>query len=305
MSTDFMNTRKHHRSWPAVLVFMSVLACCTSVQADTLPQWTALEFSASKFFMTAHFGVDARMLPTTGLSSKFLDTPDGQPIAAGDEIIELNYHMSGFGRQSAATLWIDPDTAASLQQSELDSGRRQRLREYRFTDIGAWHFSRWPASSSEQALDPAQWTDRSEGLRSYPAAARGKPVSSATTLLWLAAAGDYHEPGDRGEVLIFSRRQVHRIVMEVVGQRQLRVDYREQQAGSNRQRRDRVDALVMEIRSEPFDPSDGDSEDFDLFGLQGDLELLLDPVTRIPLQLSGAVKIAGQVTVRLRNATLR
>ena len=44
---------------------------------------------------------------------------------------------------------------------------------------------------------------------------------------------------------------------------------------------------------------------FELLGLQGDLELLLEPVARIPVQLSGTVKIAGQVTIRLQEATLR
>ena len=39
--------------------------------------------------------------------------------------------------------------------------------------------------------------------------------------------------------------------------------------------------------------------DLELLGLRGRLELLLDPATRAPLELSGDVKIVGTVTLRL------
>ena len=44
---------------------------------------------------------------------------------------------------------------------------------------------------------------------------------------------------------------------------------------------------------------DPEDDDLELLGLHGRLELLLDPATRAPLELSGDVKIVGTVTLRL------
>ena len=49
-----------------------------------------------------------------------------------------------------------------------------------------------------------------------------------------------------------------------------------------------------------------EDEDFELLGLRGDLELLLDPADAGPRWNCAATsKIAGQVTVHLRRAVLR
>ena len=40
-------------------------------------------------------------------------------------------------------------------------------------------------------------------------------------------------------------------------------------------------------------------------GLQGDVTMLLDPVTRVPLELAGKVKVAGAVKMRLRRVFLQ
>lgn len=287
-----------------MLALLGSMVATMAQAGEQQPRWSQLEFGASKFFMTARFGVTVHERPAADISQSLLGVPKGQPVAPADSVLELVYRMSGFGRQSSATLWVDPASGASLQQTELDSGRRQRLRDYRFTDLGAWHFSRWPASRAEQALPPAQWTDLGEGLRAFPAAIRGQPVASATTLLWLAAAGDYTQVGDRDEVLVFSRGQVSRVGIEFRGRRSIQVDYQEHGPAGTQQRRGKLEALVLTIRGQPLESTGGDSE-FELLGLQGNLELLLDPLTRIPLQLSGMVKIAGQVTVRLQEATLR
>lgn len=286
------------------LAWLASLAAGLARAEAPEPRWSRLEFSASKFLMTARFSVEVRQRPAADIGHSLLGVPRGLPVAPGDAVLELAYRMSGFGQQSTATLWADPASGASLQQTEVDSGRRQRVRDYRFTDLGAWHFSRWPASRSEESLPPAQWTRLGEGLRAYPATIGDRPVASAITLLWLAASGHYVRPGERSEVLVFSRGQVSRVGIEFRGQRSIQVDYREQDASGTRRRRGKVDALVLAIRGQPVEPAGGDDK-FELLGLQGELELLLDPLTRVPLQLSGTVRIAGQVTVRLQEATLR
>jgi len=292
-------------SRPACLLAWLGLLAASTAGAHAPPAWSQLEFVASKFFMTGRAEVELRRLPAAEVAPALLATPEGRPVQPGSEVLELVYRASGFGRESVTTLWADPVSGATLQRTELDSGSRQRWRSYRFTDIGAYHYTRWPATNAEKPLPPERWTERSQGLRAYSPSAVGQAVTEPTMLLWLAAAGDYQHAGDRGEVLAFSRKRVNRVTLEVTGRRALRVDFEERNASGSRQRRGSVDAIVMRIRGQPVDATGDDDDDFELLGLRGDLELLIDPATRAPLQLSGNVKIAGHVTARLRRARIR
>jgi hypothetical protein len=268
-------------------------------------RWVSLEFTASKLFMSGRAGVKAEIVPVASVSGRLLEVPSGRAVVPGPEVLVMTYTASGLGRDSLTTLYADPLTGATLQRTQLDSGSRQRQRTYRFADVGAYHYTRWPASEAEQSLPPERWTERSEGLRPYPAAAIGQPVTEATVLLWLAAAAPLEAAGDRIEVLTFSRRNVHRVTLEVTGTRRLDVDFEERSPAGYRRRRGQMQALQLRMRGAPLEAPAGDDEQFELLGLHGDLELALDPQSRAPLELRGRVKIAGQVTVRLRRAVLR
>jgi len=268
------------------------------------PAWTELRFEASKFFVTADAKVEARLRPAAEIAGELLDTPSGEPVPAGDQVLEMLYTARGLGKASVTTLWADPLTGAALQRRGLDTSGDLRERTYRFADIGGYHYTRRPADARERKLPAEQWSNRSEGLRAYPAEAIGKPVTENTALLWLAAAANLHQPGERIELLAFARRHVNRVVMELGARRPERVDYTLRRGGTSERRRGEVNALVLHIRGKPLGIEPDGRDDFELLGLRGDLELLLDPDGRIPLQLRGNVKIAGTVTIRLREAVL-
>jgi hypothetical protein len=268
-------------------------------------RWTALEFDASKLLMSARAEVTARIVPAGAVAGQLVTTPAGAALLPAHDVLEMTYRTSGLGRASTATLWANPGTGAMLQQVTLDTSGRLRERTYRFTDIGAYHYTRRPAERREEALPPATWTELSEGMRTYPEDVGGQPVTAPTVLLWLAAAADLSRRGDQLEVMAFSRRHVNRVTIEVTGTRTVSVDFTEQRAAEEpRRRRGNMQAIALRINGSPTDAT-AEDEPFELLGLQGDLELLLDPATRAPLQLRGRVRIAGDVTVRLRKATLR
>lgn len=295
--------------WPLPLVLLALAQAAPAAPASgtydpARPHWSALEFSASKLLMSADASITARLLPQAQVAAKLASPPVGTPVPAGPEVLEMVYRASGMGRDSVTALYNDPLSGATLQRTQLDGGHRQRQRTYRFTDVGAYHFTRWPATTEEQGLDPESWTRREQGLRRYPPGAVGQPVAEPTALLWLAAAAPLASPGERVEILTFSRRGVNRVVIEVTGRRATRVDYEEVAPDGKQRRRGRVDALHLRIRGAPLDPATAD-DDFELLGLRGDLDLLLDPDTGVPLELRGRVKVVGQLSVRLRRAVLR
>ena len=65
------------------------------------------------------------------------------------------------------------------------------------------------------------------------------------------------------------------------------------------QRTGKVQALRLSLQGLPVPGGDPEDDDLELLGLRGRLELLLEPATRAPLQLSGNVKVVGAVTLRL------
>lgn len=269
------------------------------------PRWTELDFSASKFLMSATARVEARVRPSREIAARLVDTPAGRPVTQGADVLEMIYAASGFGLKSVTTLWADPVSGGTLQRTQLDQGSRQRQRTYRFTDVGAYHYTRWPATSREESLGPEQWTKRTEGMRPYSEGAEGKPVTEATVLLWMVGAADLSKTGDRLEAFTFSRKRVNRVVVDVTGTRAVNVDFTEKDATGEHRRRGQLNALWLRVHGSPLTPASDDDEDFELLGLHGDLELLLDPKTRAPLELRGRVKIVGQVTVHLRRLVLR
>jgi hypothetical protein len=270
------------------------------------PRWAELDFSASKFLMSGTARVEARLRLSREIAAELVTSPSGKPVAPGESVLEMIYAASGFGRGSVTTLWADPVSGGTLQRTQVDHGSRQRQRTYRFTDIGAYHYTRWPATSREESLPPGQWTERTEGMRPYSAGAEGKPVTEATVLLWMVGAADLSKTGDRLEAFTFSRRRVSRVIAEVTGTRAINVDFIEKDAAGDHRRRGEVKAIRLRIHGSPLTPADGDEEDdFELLGLRGDLDLALDPKTRAPLELRGSVKVVGPVTVRLRRVVLR
>lgn len=285
-----------------------LLACAAAAAAPALdaerPRWSALDYSAAKLFLSANTSLQLRLRPASELAAELRAVPQGEPPATPDQVLEVTYASRAAGHDNHSRLWVDPKDGTALQRMQSDRGSRLRERTYRFTDVGAWHFTRWPASRAEESLPPEQWTRVEQSLRAYPHAAVGQRITEATALLWIIAASPLTLPGDRLEVVTFSHREVSRVTVEVTGRRFVRAAFTEREGDTTRNRRGSIEALVLRLSATPLDPA-GNVEDFELLGLRGDLELLLDPTTRAPIELRGRAKVVGPLTVRLAGMTLR
>jgi hypothetical protein len=217
----------------------------------------------------------------------------------------MRYLANLAGQRTDMTLWLDPFTAAALQFQLRDSGRRQRERIWRYADIGAYHWTAKPATDKEEALEPARWTERSEGLRPYLTTAGTGPVTDATALIYAIAAAPLAKPGDHFELRVFSRRQLHQVRAELTSTTTVNVDYRERHGSDSARHKSKVSALRVVVSGTTLGSTDDDDDRFSLLGLSDGIELALDPVTRAPLQLSGSAPYIGRVTFRLKSVTLR
>jgi len=273
-----------------------------SLQPATLG-WSGAHLRASKFFLSADARIDVELHPAGAILPGLLQSADFEFLMPEERIVDLHLAMRGLGRETDLTLLLDPFDATAFQRSSRDRGSRQRHRIYRFADNGVYQRTRWPEKGEEDE-PPQSWTGFSSGLRPWPPGIAGGRVSEASALIYAASAARITDPGDRLELLTYARRRVFRVVLEVGDAEEVDYRFRQTAPGKPTERRGRLQATRILITGEPL-ASENDRRDFELLGLRGKLELLLDPVTRVPLQLSGDVKLLGRVNFRLIEAEFR
>ena len=263
--------------------------------------WSEIRMTGSKLFITAEARLTLRTVPGAAVVPDLMAVPANPftPLVPNEEVLEMVYDARGAGRVSRLTLLMDPRSGAALQRIQHDQQGKQRFRTYRFGIEGAYQRTFWPANASEKALMPARWTETTEGLRAYPIPPGGRPVVEPTGLLYAVAAASLDKPGDTLEVLVFRRRDTQVVRVEVLPPREISVRYDELWPKGAVQRSGKVQPLRLSLQGLPVPGADPEDDELELLGLRGRLELLLDPATRAPLQLSGNVKIVGSVTLRL------
>ncbi|MCL4779550.1 MAG: hypothetical protein KJ049_05140 [Gammaproteobacteria bacterium] len=271
------------------------------------PGWSEIRMTAAKLFLTADAHLALRTLPDSAVRKTLLPIPGMQAIEPGTEVLELVYEAGGLGRKSRLTLLMDPVSGAALQGTHHDLEGKHRYRVWRYGETGAYQRTRWPLDRGEESLPPARWSKTSEGPRIYPVDPAGRPVLESTGLLYAIAAAPLDRPGDQVELLVFRRRDTRIVHVEVLAPRTVNVNYAELWPGGAVQRRGEITPLRLAVRGLPVaNPATdkGSDDEFELLGLRGNIELLLDAETRTPLLLSGSAPVLGRVTLRLSEVRL-
>jgi hypothetical protein len=288
------------------LVLILVLGLAAPLQGQLRPAavpWTSLEFGARKmgFSMTANLALGS----SAAASAPSLVAPgEGTPLQPTGTVESLRMRTSFVGRNSDATTLFDPTTARAFQQVQIDSGKRQRFRVNRYCEQGVFTLRRTP-EKGEEKLPHERWTKASQNWEEYPAwAGEDLLVADASTLFYVAAAAPLARPGDRHQVPVLAKGNLILVELTVLGTQSVKVDYESVAGGTGSRVKRAVDALRVSLDAQHLDP-DSTEGDLELMGLQGDVELLLDPETRLPLEFSGRVPVAGKVTVRLVRAEVR
>lgn len=279
-------------------------AATGGVRAERV-RWSELDFKASKLFLSASTEVALGEVPSSRVRADLLPVKTIEGLEPpGDSALELRLRSRGMGRDSEIRLWFT-DRARALQRTQHEDGKkRARHVVYRFGREGVER-RRWePETDAQVALPYLEWTDVTDSSYPYPAGSAGhRPVIEASMLLWLVSAAELNRPGDRLELLAFSERRLNRVEITVEELTTRKLDYEEESPSGRRTLRGPTEVLRLSIHGEPVQTGSGD--DFEFLGLSGNLELLLDPSSRVPVEVSGRVKYAGHVRVKLQRVLLR
>jgi len=268
--------------------------------------WSELSFHASKFFISINADVSLADVPANEIDGLLTEAGEGEDVAVAGPTKELVFTTGIMGRKTRAAVLLNAEDGATLQRTSHDSGKRNRHRIYRYTDVGAYQKTWWPVGEEEEKLPTDQWRKWSkyeEGMRPFAEEVHGEIVTDPGALLYFVGTAPLNQAGDKVELFAYARKNVHRVTIEVAGMEQIKVKY-DQEGGANPgQKKGKVDALKLMVRGQMVD--DGDSDDqFELLGLRGDIDIHIDPVTRAPIQIEGNVKIAGHAVMRLTRIKL-
>ncbi|MEM6794763.1 MAG: hypothetical protein AAF725_12360 [Acidobacteriota bacterium] len=246
--------------------------------AERIP-WSELSFRAKKLFVTADAEVHLSRLEEDQLLM-FLSS----------EVL---------GRTSETRLWLDASSARASREEKLKIKDKAELRAYAYAADHAVK-ERYHEREAEARSEPVEtWTLKGSERQDYPGGESPTPVTSPSAILYVLAASKLAKPGDTLDVTIFTDRRLvtaRAEVTESASARPLRLT-----TPDGAQLYEPADVLRIQLTGR--DPA-GAAVDLGLFGLEGDLEVLLDLENRLPLSIRGALPVIGKLSVRLIEAKL-
>ncbi len=220
---------------------------------------------------------------------------------AGAVVLDSTTHLPG--RTFLAHERIDAGDARAREIVDLETGMKHHRKTYTLGQRGFRFDLVEPASLAEALLAPERWSKRSTTFTAYPRGlTAGAPVTGPAGLLYAASSASLTAPGDAMTINVLVRTQVERVTVRVEGAEPVELAFDERADGRLNAVHEQVSALRLVARSEPVDEESPSA--FRIFGLEGDVVLLWDPARRLPVEISGHVKVLGQVTVRLASVTL-
>ena len=85
----------------------------------------------------------------------------------------------------------------------------------------------------------------------------------------------------------------------------LKINYIEKKQQTATRKEKKIKALKFTLTTEPLESDLNENENFSFFGFQKDISIYIDPVTRLPLQASGAIPTVGKVRLKLREVYVK
>tara|TARA_R110001599_G_scaffold353884_2_gene602358 strand:+ start:43879 stop:44736 length:858 start_codon:yes stop_codon:yes gene_type:complete len=247
-----------------------------------LPVWQVLEYEQKAFFMTAKSRVE---IAVDENNSEHWQLTASSSVASNSEEVTLDLTAAN-GR--------------ALYRSRLSKGKEQRYKTYRFLPEHIERVRRNPPPKTE--LPPCEWPVSSRRDIAYPQEAAGKVVTDAYALLALAAR--FHASGaEAAEVIVNTEFNFYLVRMTPGGDPPgIKVNYRLDNSKTAVTGKRNAGAVALAIS-----PAGDQLEkyDFSLLGLNGDITILFDEESGLPLQLRGSAPRIGATEINLKSVTLR
>lgn len=278
-----------------------------SAHEPTLP-WSSASYRATKFFLTATAEVSIRIAPAAEVMTALQPAGGHLGLAPADAphvLTTISTHMSR--QQTQLQLWHAADTQM-LQRTALYTGRKDWYRLLRYTADGVYSLKRRPRAD-EGGQDPAAWSEMTTDFYPYPIKTeragenKAPAITEPEVVFYALAQHKFEREGDHFDFIVQDDGHPLRIEVRAVGTERLRVNYERTSAGSASRVDEQVDVLRVTMSAVPMADGPGAGE-VKFLGLDGNVEIFFDPVSRLVLELKGEAKVVGEVRLKLIKAAV-
>jgi len=277
---------------PTFLLIILMAAAAPLAAAELT--WTQADYKARKLFLTARLSVRLEQDQSASAATDWPPAVQGEAIMpAGDTLTLITLRSELGGSAKETRLYLDPLNGAALRRQKRDLGSSPDFKDLRFTRTGIARLRAEPLAGQEE-LDPSTWGQVRRQFRTFPKTDTSLTISDSAALPFLLARHDWSGPGDGLEVFIFEDGNIVRITATARQWLDTEVDYRTP-AGKLSGR-----AKLLEITLRPTAYGKTVEAEIDLFGLDGDVRMLIDTNRHLPVEILGSVDYFGDVRFTLK-----
>jgi hypothetical protein len=272
---------------------MILLAAAAPLAAAELT-WTQADYKARKLFLTARLSVRLEQDQSASIAADWPAAFQGEAIMpAGDALTLITLRSELGGSAKETRLYLDPLNGAALRRQKRDLGSSPDFKDLRFTRAGIARLRAEPLDGQEE-LDPSSWGQVRRQFRAFPSNATTLTISDTAALPFLLGRHDWSGPRDSLEFFIFEDGNIVRITATARQWLDTEVDYRTPAGKLRGQEK------LLEISLSPTAYGDTTEAEIDLFGLSGDVRMLIDTKRHLPVEILGSVDYFGDVRFALK-----
>ena len=274
--------------------------------------WTQLSYRIKNFSAEVNVEVQLESLPAAEIEASLIKSPQGVPIKAWrpeSNRITVHYMVDSIFESPVKTInqvWFNSQDATALGRLRLRRGKADFKKVYRFTEQGVFRHQREPKDQQETSKHPEKWTDVKDTFYAYNLNQLGCPnVTERLVLIYITSVAEISKSMQPLSFCVFGRRQLFHVRLKPEGYHALEVDFIEKKQHGEIRRRGEVEALKIALETQPLASDLKKVEDFSFLGFQEDIAIFIDPVSDIPIQLSGKISMIGNVTIKLHEVRLK
>ncbi|MGD9053552.1 MAG: hypothetical protein PVG17_16975 [Desulfobacterales bacterium] len=315
-----MNLTRNHLPFFCLTILLWLGAYISPAGAQSTPHlnldfnripWSQLSFRAANFWAAVSSEIQLSRPAASELDAVLLKTPRGNPIQpASSQAARITIHTTIDHRlQPPVTIynriWFDPTDAAALGRIRVRRGQDEFKKEYRFTDQGVFRHRIEPQNKKEASLEPEKWTDVKDSFYPFDRFNLGcDDVSERSLLIYILSAAPLVQNDKPLSVCVFGKRALHRVTLQKTDTRSIAIDYVEKNRQAETRRKGHVMATEVAISAEAIKSGQLEAENFSFLGFQEDISIHIDPVSHLPIQISGVIPAVGKTHLKLNSVKI-
>jgi hypothetical protein len=251
--------------------------------AKQLPDWQVLEFEEKAFWATAQSRLE--LLPAEG-------NPDHWSFVANSSVPNNSEQVS---------MTLNAQTGQILQRERLSYGKKdQRVKSYRYGSKYVFKERREP-SNSAATTSPGEWPLVSKGKLLRPASDKNLVITNPYLLILHAAELQKEGLDSKRELMVHTDENFYVARLSSGKGIPLEADFQVVGGKSIKEQRETIGVVIKVSPAENLK----DKDDFSLLGLSGDIIILFDKETGLPLQIRGLAPRIGSANINLKSVTMR